>query len=318
MTALVERSRLGAAKQAVAGHPVGAFLLMLYPISWIFFLPAVLGASGLGIIPVDIPVQGSLLLLTLFGLTGIAFLVTRLSDGKAGTRALRRHYYRFRAAPQWYLGAVFGPPLVLLVAGLAVNGTSALAPIGANIAQIPTTYLLNVALIAVLISVWEDGAWMGFMTARLQTRFGPVWASVLVAPCFGFIHFPLFFVNGGLMDSGRPQGGGQIIEYAFYLLILFSVPVRIIVTWMFNSTGGSLPIAALFHVSMDTTAGSAVLGTFYPAVDGRLLYVGFAILAVALLVITRGRLGYRADQPPQPGLSALAVTMAAPAGKKLT
>ena len=72
---------------------------------------------------------------------------------------------------------------------------------------------------------------MAFMTARLQRRWGPVVASLIVAPCFGFLHFPLFFVTGGLIDNARPQGG-QVLEYAFYLLILFSVPVRILITWV--------------------------------------------------------------------------------------
>jgi len=36
---------------------------------------------------------------------------------------------------------------------------------------------------------------------------------------------------------------------------------------------------------------------FYPAVDGRLLYVGIAIVALIVIAATKGRLGYRADQP---------------------
>lgn len=78
-----------------------------------------------------------------------------------------------------------------------------------------------------------------------------------------------------------------------YLLVLFSVPVRLILTWVFNSTGGSLPLVALLHASFDTTASAAILTGFYPDVDGRLLYFGLAIVAIGVLVITRGRLGYR-------------------------
>ncbi len=286
------KSRL---RRSIAEHPIAAFLLMLYPISWIIFAPALLGKSGFGIIPVDIPYQVSVLLVTLLGLTSVAFLVTRIADGKAGIRTLRRHYYQFRAAPQWYGGAVFGPPLVLLIAGLAIHGPSVLGPVGSNLTKIPTTYLFQVALIAILISIWEEGAWMAFMTARLQSRFGPVWASVLVAPCFGFIHFPLFFIIGGL-STGRPPAS-QFLLYAFFLLIGYSVQVRVLITWLFNATGCSLPVVALFHASMDTTASGAVLATFFPAVDGGFLYIGFAVVAVLLIVITRGRLGYLPVQP---------------------
>jgi membrane protease YdiL (CAAX protease family) len=274
---------------------VAAFLLILYPLSWVLFLPSVLGKSGLGVLPVDIPAQVGILLVTIFGLTGAAFLVTRITDGKLGTNELRRHYYQFRAAPQWYLLAVLGAPLLLLLAGLATRGPEVFAPIGRNVAQIPTAYLVNLVLIALLISVWEEGGWMAFMTARLQRRWGPLISSVVVAPCFGFVHFPLFFIVGGLMDNGRPQGG-QVIEYAFYLLVLFAVPVRLLITWVFNSTHGSLPVVALLHASVDTTASGAVLTAFFPSVDGRLLYVAIAVVVVLVLAITRGRLGYERDR----------------------
>ena len=119
-------------------------------------------------------------------------------------------------------------------------------------------------------------------------------ASILVAPCFGFVHFPLFFLSGGLMDNGRPEGG-QVLEYALYLLVFFSVPVRLLVTWVFNATNGSLPVVALLHASIDTTASAAVLTAFFPAVDGRLLYVAIAVVVVIVIVLTRGRLGYERE-----------------------
>lgn len=279
-------------RQSIATHPVAAFLVILYPVSWILFLPDLLGKSGFGVLFVDIPAQVGILLVTIFGLTGVAFLVTRTVDGQTGTRALRRHYYKFRTGPQWYLLALVGAPILLLLTGFATHGPGVFTPIARHATGIPTTYLLNVVLIAILISVWEEGAWMAFMTERLQRRWGPVRASIIVAPFFGLVHFPLFFVTSGLIDNARPQGG-QVLEYAFYLLVLFSVPVRILITWVFNSTGGSLPVVALLHASIDTSASTAVLVAFYPAVDGRLLYVAIAVVAAVLVIATQGRLGYR-------------------------
>ena len=300
-------------KQAIASHPIAAFLLILYPVSWILFLPSVLGNGGLGILSVDIPAQVGILLVTVFGLTGVAFLVTRIADGKPGTRALRSHYFRFRTGPQWYLLALAGAPMLLLLAGLLTRGGNALTPIVRHPLQIVTVYLLNLIVIAILISVQEEGAWMAFVTARLQRRWGPVWASVAVAPMFGFVHFPLFFLANGLTD-GAPPRGTRVLEYAFYLLILFSVPMRIVITWIFNSSGGSVPVVALFHASVDTTASAAVLTAFYPGIDGRLLYVALAVLALALVIMTRGRLGCRpvskqGQEPPTARLARIAATV---------
>ena len=283
-------------KATIARHPAAAFLIFFYVTGWIFFLPALLGASGFGLLPYDLVPQPSILLLTLVGLAGGAFLVTRIADGKEGVRELRSRYFTWRTGPQWYLLALFGAPLLLLVGAAVVQGTGVLATFGANLPQFLPNYVLQVVLIALLISLWEETGWMAFLTARWQKRFGPVLASLMVAPLFGLGHFPLLFLAGGLTDSGRLTAS-EVPEYIFYLLVLFAVPVRLILTWVFNSTGGSLPIVALLHSSFDVVASSAILLGFYPGVDGRLMYFGLAIVAIGVLVITRGRLGYHQPIP---------------------
>jgi len=279
-------------KTTIAEHPAAAFLVFFYVTGWIFFLPALLGTSGFGLLAYDLPPQPAILALTLVGLAGGAFLVTRIADGKEGVRKLRSRYFTWRTGPQWYLLALFGAPLLLLVGAAVVQGTGILGTFAANLPQFLPNYVLQVVLIALLISLWEETGWMAFLTARWQKRFGPVLASLMVAPLFGLGHFPLLFLAGGLTDSGRLTAS-EVPEYVFYLLVLFAVPVRLILTWVFNSTGGSLPLVAVLHASFDVTASAAVLTGFYPGVDGRLMYFGLAIVAIGVLVITRGRLGYR-------------------------
>ena len=80
-------------RKSIASHPVAAFLVILYPVSWILFLQALLGRSGFGILTADIPSQVGVLLVTILGLTGVGFLVTHIVDGRTGSRALRRHYH---------------------------------------------------------------------------------------------------------------------------------------------------------------------------------------------------------------------------------
>ena len=138
---------------------------------------------------------------------------------------------------------------------------------------------------------------MGFLTTRLQARFGPLRASLIVAPLFGLYHVPLFFIIGGLSDSPNHLPISQFPMYAAFLLIVFSGPMRILLTWLYNSTNGSLPIVALFHGSMNATGGAAILAMFFAGVDGILLYAALAVVALVVIVVTRGRLGLpRTDQ----------------------
>src|SRR5207247_5330120 len=70
-------------KTTIAKHPAAAFLVFFYVTGWIFFLPALLGTSGFGLLAYDLPPQPSILLLTLVVLAGGAFLVTPIAAVKA-------------------------------------------------------------------------------------------------------------------------------------------------------------------------------------------------------------------------------------------
>ena len=64
--------------------------------------------------------------------------------------------------------------------------------------------------------LWEETSWSGFVTSRLQARYGPLRASLIVAPLFGLYHFPLFFIIGGLSDDPNHLPIAQFPMYAVH------------------------------------------------------------------------------------------------------
>ena len=81
-------------KSWIRQHLIGAYLAILYPVSCLFNVPALLGRTGLGVLPVDIPWEPGVLAMSVLGLTGLAFAVTGIADGRRGVRELARHFYR--------------------------------------------------------------------------------------------------------------------------------------------------------------------------------------------------------------------------------
>src|SRR5256714_12044247 len=130
-------------RATIAKHPGGAFLAFFYVANWILFLPALVGTLGFGLMPVEIPAQPSILLLSLIALAGAAFLITRIADGKDAVRDLRRRYFTWRTGPQWYLLALFGAPLLLLVGAAAVQGPATLSAFAGKLPQFLPTYLIK-------------------------------------------------------------------------------------------------------------------------------------------------------------------------------
>jgi uncharacterized protein len=285
-------------KRFYVRHPIAAFLIQAYAVSWLIFLVPLLGHDGLGILPIPIPpVQLFILLVTMFGLAGSAFTVTAVTGGLTAVRELALRCVRVRAGVQWYLVALFGL-LALGLAGVVVQfGIGTLAALPHQWAVLFTGYLPALVISAVIINVMEECAWSGFMFARLQPRFGPVVASLMVAPFFGGIHLPLFFINNALTTGKNPISSFPFV--VVLLLVVFSVPWRILADWVYNSTKGNLLLLGLLHSAMDMVAGGVLLANLVPAGTDLTWAIrnAFAVGALLLLIGTRGRLGYRPASP---------------------
>jgi membrane protease YdiL (CAAX protease family) len=271
-------------------HPIASFLVLFYGLGWACFVPSLLGNQGFGILPADIPLDPfRLLSIVFFAL--VPFAVTRIVDGPGSARRLFGQVRHVRVSPKWYLVALFGPPAALFAVSILLKGLAPVDALAANFTSIPTTFVLGVIVLALFGNLWEETSWSAYVTARLQRRFGPLRASLIVAPLFGLYHVPLFFIIGGLGDDPNHLPIAQLPLYLGFLMIVFSGPMRILLTWVYNSTGGSLPVVSLFHASINATGGAAILAMYFAGVDGLLLYAALAVLALVVIVATRGRLG---------------------------
>ncbi len=275
--------------RAINRHPVAAFLALVYAISWTLFLPSFLGTDGIGLLPVALPLMAFTLPAAILGITLPGFLVTRIAQGKEGTRDLRRRYLRWRVNICWYPLVLLGPPLVMVLAATLWRGTAPLHALAEHGSLLFTTSVPQAILIAALVSIWEEGGWTGFLLPRLQERWGVLRGAALTNACQALFHVPLIFILGGVTDHRvRPH------EYAIYLLFLFvfTLPVRAIMTWLYHSTQGSLVIVALFHGAFNMTTSDKVIPRLVPG-DTWWVYVVYGALGVLLIALTRGRLGAR-------------------------
>ena len=80
-----------------------------------------------------------------------------------------------------------------------------------------------------------------------------------------------------------------------------------VITWVYNHTGGSILMAILVHASMNFSQG--LTADLFPAAKNNEVApaIAFVGLALVILLFTRGRLGYHAAQPipaSQPAYSA--------------
>jgi membrane protease YdiL (CAAX protease family) len=277
-------------RSVLARHPLVSFFVMAYAFSWLVWAPWVLGEDGAGLLPIK-PSDATSGLLNaaaiLAGPTLSAFIMTATTEGRAGVSRLLGRYVLWRVGLRWYLFALLGVPLIMVLCTMVVSGD--LPNLGALGGP---SYVLSYAPFFVLVFIFggpllEEPGWRGFALPRLERLHGPLVGTLFLGVLWALWHLPEFLVPSWAASSG----GGGILDIALFVVI--TVAFAIVITWVFNNTRASLLLAILVHASIDTFGGT--LAAIFPAkaVTSAFPYmIGFGVVALVLIVLTRGRLAY--------------------------
>ena len=298
-------------RRLVARRPVSAFLVMAFVFGWGGMLPLLLSESGpFGVLPVELPWKPFAAILSVFGLALPAFLVTAATDGKEGVQDLLRRIFRWRVGVHWYLVAVFGLLVVTLLGAIPFVGWVPLEALARKWELLFTLFLWGVLVPFLLVNLWEETGWTGFVQHTLQERHGPLLASVMVAPFFALIHTPAYFVSGWLGGDNVSLGQLPSVLLQVGILVVFAVFIRVLIMWLYNRTGRSILLVGLFHSAFNMTNSTQnITPELVPGPAASLIPgVAVVVLAVLVVVFTRGRLGYEPERAVSPAADVRGVT----------
>ncbi|MDQ4115166.1 MAG: CPBP family intramembrane metalloprotease [Actinomycetota bacterium] len=275
----------------VRRHQLSTFFVLALAASWLAWTPYVLSNSGLGVWDLTFPggmIGGQLLGMlpgAYLGPIGSAALVTGIVGGRAGLRAWVKGMWRWRASWRWYAGILIGVPVTIIIATQAVGGQMA-APSQAWLFVL-VAYVPGLILQMITTGLAEEPGWRDFALPRLQRKVGPLGSAFVLGPIWALWHMPLFLTDW----AGWPD----VRWYAPLVFAAFCVTFGIVMTWVFNRTGQSLPLAMLLHTSVNNYASVASTELF-PGVDADrfqlAVLLAAGIGAAIVIVATRGRLGY--------------------------
>ena len=260
-------SRQSAVTRFVARRPVAGFLL---------------GALGIGLPLLAIPAVTGLefapflLGLTFIALLGSALVVTLLSGGREAVRRLLSRLLIWRFSPARWAVIVLAVPVLTLALGAAAGDLR--AP-DQGWPMLAATYLFGTFIYgALLLNLWEETAWAGFLQIRLMDRHGLLVGSLLTTLPFLAVHVPLLFRPGWTWSEVGVDLAWTAALVPFY---------RCLIGMHLLDTGGSLLAAGIQHASWNA---SQKLGAGdWPAAAA-------VILLTVLLALVRRRRG--ADSSP--------------------
>ena len=290
-TTTIQPASASTLKQLIIRHPLVAYFVLAFGGSWGLQLPMLLSRDGFGLLPYSVPMLPFMLLFllsTYAGPTLAALLVTATEGGGAGVQAHLRRYVQWRVGLRWYLVVLLGYPLLYVLAATVFMGAAALQAVAGKWMLLFTWYLPTLLLFQGSTQWGEEPGWRGFALPRLQARFGPVPGSLLLGLLHGVWHLPIFVYTGG------PVAIGPFDLSTFALNTALIAVVTIVWTWVYNNTGGSILLAVLLHSSFN--ASQAFIVELIPAFpeEATLFVTGvYVVIALLLVVATRGRLSYR-------------------------
>lgn len=276
-------------RSAAQRSHMAVYLILVYAATLAVFAVPLLSNSGLGVIDLDLPGVAPFVLLLAIWLAVAAFITIALADGRDGVHELRRRVFNLRVHPGWYALAIVLLPATALATAVAMSGVGPITELAGKPDLLLTAVVAGGLVAFLLINWWEEAGWTGFVVHWLQPRVGPMAASVLTTWLQATVHLPLVFVADGVTVGRVPAD-----QIPFYLVALFvlPIPVRLVITWLYNATGRSVPVVGLYHAGLGVATGPGFIPVIAPEFASGLVYAGFAVLAAAILIATRGRLGY--------------------------
>lgn len=250
----------------VANHPLVAFLGIAYGFSWTAWFLGYLAQSTQMALFGAIIVGG-------FG-PAIAATVVTWGSGRS-VRTWLVTLLRWRVAPRWYVAALFVPVLIYGVAAVVLIGAGATVQFD-RFGWGVLVFLSGLPVATLFTGGNEELGWRGFLLPRLQRRYTAFQGSILVGLVWAGWHLPVYFLPLGL------------IEGSYILFVPFIVPVSIVLTWLYNSTNGSVFLAMLMHGSVNSATGLFVGLLLVETVDEFVLWsariVGVLSIVAVILV----------------------------------
>ena len=251
-------------------HPIITFFVSTYVLTWAIESPLVFLTDSVS------DTQGLVLVILASNAPSVvAIVLTAMVFGRGALRKLLGRLLIWRVNPFWYLVVLLGP--VALVGGVVLLN----ALMGGPALSLGMTLLGAAIFFAISIfpgsALGEEIGWRGYVLPRLQSRMSALSASFILAPIWALWHLPLWL-----------QGGPVHTPTVYAAFVVSAFALSVILTWVYNSTGGSLLMVVLLHATVNLPQTLVIDDLGSGATVPLMLYWGLMVLAAIVVVIWAG------------------------------
>jgi len=265
-------------------NTLAAYFALAILFSWAIYIPLVAVRQGW----TDVQIPYSIHYFASFGPTLAALIITALTTGKEGLKELWSRITKWRVGWGYAAFSILSPIALFLIAMVIVRAVKGEWPDLRLLGQANYLPYLGwgvLPLWLVTFGFGEEIGWRGFALPRLQKTMSVQRATLVLALIWSLWHTPAFFYLDTIENLG-----GLIIIPGFVIGVLFGA---VLFTWLYNGTGGSILMVAIWHALFDLVTASEAGQDIIP------ILTSAGVIVWALIVANIGKpWGFR-FQPKQ-------------------
>ena len=261
---------MNTASQFLKRHSLVIGIILMFLYTWTVDL------SNSGVLPFKFPF--AVVLTVGWGFIFVSLFMTWLTLGKEPMKTLFKRFFLWRVNWRWYLVAILLMPALRFA---AIPLTAWLTGVPADYSHpvirdlVPLDWPLFAMVIPwILFEVFTNGeemGWRGYVLPRLQAKYSALTSTLILGVIWTAWHLPKFFGTG-------LNGNESLFWYT-----VFTMSVAVLLTWLYNSTRGSLLLVTLLHASGNTV--HVFLPTKFAVAGGILSNLDTVFVLIAAIVV---------------------------------
>ena len=183
--------------------------------------------------------------------------MTTVTEGRPGIARLLRRMVCWRVGIRWYVFALVGLPVTMVLATFIRPGASESLDISAE--RFFLDYLRAfISMVLIGGPLFEEPGWTGFAQPRLQRLCGPLIGGLILGSLWALWHLPGFLIPSQDVTDIPPRG--TVLDFVVFALALMGL--RLIIVWVVNNTRNSVLMAIVVHASWNTFYAAALVQLF--------------------------------------------------------
>ena len=252
-------------------HRVLAYFILTLAISWSIELPLVASAQGW----ITAPIPFAIHYLASLGPLLAALIMTWATGGADGLKELWGRITKWRVGSIGATFAFLSPVALFVLAALVIWLLS--GGEWPNLQQLTEiNYLPNLGIGALILwlatfGFGEEIGWRGYALPRLQRDYSALSATLILGAMWVVWHVPAFFYLDTYVNLGLA---------AFPMFALGVLAGAIVLTWLYNTTEGSVLMVAIWHGVFDFLSASKASDGYIAALMSAVIMIWAVVIVI--------------------------------------